>query len=248
MSKHLTESEVIAPSRRHFLLGTAAALGVAGLDGMLPRIALAEASSPQPTFQLPALPYAEGALDPIISARTVGIHYGKHHQGYLTRVNELVAGTPLASLELQVLIQKVAGDPAQTGLFNAAAQTWNHTFYWNSLKPKGGGKPTGKLLTAIEGAYGNFDTFKDTFVKTAVGVFGTGWAWVVIENGKLKIVGTQDAEVPFTKGQTPLLTVDVWEHAYYLDYQNKRKDYVEAVFNGLLNWDFAAENLGRIKA
>ena len=196
-------------------------------------------------FTLPALPYADNALAPVISANTLSFHYGKHHKAYVDNLNKLVAGTEYESATLEKVIADTAGKADKAGIFNNAAQIWNHTFYWNSLKGGGGGQPSGKLAQMIESDLGGFENFKKEFAATTVSQFGSGWGWLAVEGGKLKIVKTGNAEVPFTKGQKPLLTIDVWEHAYYLDYQNRRPDYVNAVIDKLLNWDFAAENLAK---
>ncbi|MCB1824054.1 MAG: superoxide dismutase [Candidatus Competibacteraceae bacterium] len=226
-------------NRRQFLttlLVGSSALAFGGLLGSRPARA---ADSP---FKLPPLPYAENALEPVISARTIGFHYGKHHQGYVNKLNKLVTGTPLADQPLEAVV-KATANPDQTAIFNNAAQVWNHTFYWNSLKPKGGGKPTGALAEMIDKSFGGFEQFKVEFAKAATGQFGSGWAWLVKDGDKLAVVRTGNADNPLVHGQKPLLTVDVWEHAYYLDYQNRRADYVTAVLDGLINWDFAAQNL-----
>ena len=196
-------------------------------------------------FTLPPLPYADSALAPVISANTLGFHYGKHHKAYVDNLNNLAKGTAHEGAALEKVIAESAGKADQVAIFNNAAQIWNHTFYWNSLKPKGGGKPSGKLAAMIDSDLGGYDNFKKELAATTVSQFGSGWGWLVVEGGKLKVVKTSNAEVPFTKGQKPLLTIDVWEHAYYLDYQNKRADYVNALIDQLLNWDFAAENLAK---
>jgi len=195
-------------------------------------------------FTLPMLPYAENALEPVISANTMSFHYGKHHKTYVDNLNNLVKGTDYENATLEKIITETAGKADKAGLFNNAAQTWNHTFYWHSMKPKGGGKPTGKLATMIDSSFGGFDAFRKELATTTVSQFGSGWGWLVLDGDALKVVKTSNAEVPFTKGQKPLLTIDVWEHAYYLDQQNKRAAYVDAVIDNLLNWDFAAQNLG----
>ncbi len=195
-------------------------------------------------FTLPPLPYADNALEPVISANTISFHYGKHHKTYVDNLNNLVKGTDYESASLEKIITETAGKADKAPLFNNAAQIWNHTFYWNSLKGNGGGKPTGKLATMIDAAFGGYDNFRKELSATTVSQFGSGWGWLVVDGGALKIVKTANAEVPFTKGQKPLLTIDVWEHAYYLDHQNKRAAYVDAVIDKLLNWDFAAQNLG----
>ena len=195
-------------------------------------------------FQLPPLPYADNALEPVISANTISFHYGKHHKTYVDNLNNLVKGTDYESASLEKIINETAGKADKAPLFNNAAQIWNHTFYWNSLKGNGGGKPAGKLATMIDAAFGSYDNFRKELAATTVSQFGSGWGWLVVDGGSLKVVKTANAEVPFTKGQKPLLTIDVWEHAYYLDHQNKRAAYVDAVIDRLLNWDFAAQNLG----
>ena len=194
-------------------------------------------------FALPPLPYADTALEPLISANTLSYHYGKHHKTYVDNLNKLVEGKDLASMSLEQIIHASAGKADMAGVFNNAAQVWNHTFYWNSLKPNGGGKPTGAIAAAIDRDLGGYDKFKADLSAAAVTQFGSGWAWLVADAGTLKIVKTGNAEVPLTKGQKPLLTIDVWEHAYYLDYQNLRAKYVETLIDKLLNWDFANQNL-----
>jgi len=195
-------------------------------------------------LNLPPLPYADTALAPVISSNTLSLHYGKHHKGYVDNVNKLVKGTDYESSTLDRIIIETAGKPDKTSLFNNAAQSWNHSFYWNSLKGNGGGKPNGKIAQMIDAAFGSYDNFRKEFSATTVSQFGSGWGWLVLDGGALKVVKTGNAEVPFTKRQKPLLTIDVWEHAYYLDHQNQRAAYVDAVINKLLNWDFAAQNLG----
>ena len=196
-------------------------------------------------IELPALPYAQDALAPVISANTLSFHYGKHHKAYVDNLLKLVAGTELAEQPLEAVIRASAGKADKAGVFNNAAQVWNHTFFWNSLKPGGGGAPTGTVAKGIEAAFGGFDNFKKEFANAAMTQFGSGWAWLVADKGQLKVVKTPNAETPLTSGQTPLLTIDVWEHAYYLDYQNRRADFVAAVIDKLLNWDFANANLAR---
>ena len=193
-------------------------------------------------FSLPPLPYADTALEPLISANTLSYHYAKHHKTYVDNLNKLVEGKDLASMSLEEIIMASSGKSDMSGVFNNAAQVWNHTFYWNSLKPNGGGKPTGAIAAAIDKDLGGYDKFKADLSAAAVTQFGSGWAWLVSDAGALKIVKTGNAEVPLTKGQKPLLTIDVWEHAYYLDYQNLRAKYVETLIDKLLNWDFANQN------
>ena len=196
-------------------------------------------------FQLPPLPYADNALEPVISANTISFHYGKHHKTYVDNLNNLVKGTEFESATLESIVNATAGKADKAPVFNNAAQIWNHTFYWHSMKPHGGGKPSGKLVQMIDAAFGSYDEFRKQFSATTVSQFGSGWGWLVVDGGALKVVKTGNAEVPFTKGQKPLLTIDVWEHAYYLDHQNKRAAYVDAVIDKLLNWDFAAANLAK---
>ncbi|HEY1328940.1 MAG TPA: superoxide dismutase [Casimicrobiaceae bacterium] len=196
-------------------------------------------------FTLPPLPYPENALAPVISANTLSFHYGKHHKAYVDNLNKLVAGTEYEGATLEKIIADTAGKADKAGIFNNGAQVWNHTFYWNSLKPKGGGKPTGRVAQMIDSDLGGFEQFKKDFAQAGVTQFGSGWAWLALEGGKLKIVKTGNADNPLTKGQTPVLTLDVWEHAYYLDYQNRRPDHLNACIDQLLNWDFANANLGK---
>jgi len=196
-------------------------------------------------FSLPDLPYGRGALAPHISEETLNYHHGKHHQAYVTNLNGLIEGTDLADKSLEEIVKKAAGDKAKAGLFNNAAQVWNHTFYWHSMKPGGGGKPTGKIAAMIDSDLGGYDQFVKDFKAAGGGQFGSGWAWLVLKDGKLAITKTPNAETPLTDaGVTPLLTMDVWEHAYYLDYQNSRPNYMDAFLNNLINWDFANKNLG----
>jgi Fe-Mn family superoxide dismutase len=196
-------------------------------------------------FTLPPLPFADGALAPVISANTLGFHHGKHHKAYVDNLNNLVKGTEFEGAALEKIIKDTAGKADKAGIFNNAAQVWNHTFYWNCLKPDGGGKPTGKIAQMIDSDLGGYDKFKTDFAQACVTQFGSGWGWLVAEGGKLKLVKTPNAENPLSKGQTALLTIDVWEHAYYLDYQNRRPDHVNAVIDKLINWNFAAENLAK---
>ena len=195
-------------------------------------------------LELPPLPYAEDALAPHISGKTLSFHYGKHHKGYVDNANKMIDGTGLAKLDLVSLIRTVAKDDAKKGLFNNAAQIWNHDFYWHSMSPKGGGKPKGKLAEQIDKDFGSYDEFRKTFKEKAAGQFGSGYCWLVRgADGKLAIYGTANAETPIADTKdTPLLTTDVWEHTYYLDYQNKRPDYLEAFLDHLVNWAFAEKN------
>ena len=192
-------------------------------------------------YTLPKLPWDEAALDPVISARTISFHYGKHHKAYVDKTNELVAGTRMAGMPLDELVRAAEREKNQR-LFNNAAQAWNHAFFWNCLRP-GGGKASGEIARRIDSDLGGQDKFAEAFAKAAVECFGSGWAWLVDRNGKLEILATSNAATPITTDAVPLLTLDVWEHAYYLDYQNRRPDFAKAVIEKLLNWEFAAQNL-----
>ncbi|WP_104204448.1 superoxide dismutase [Billgrantia saliphila] len=188
-------------------------------------------------FELPALPFDKNALEPHISAETLDYHYGKHHQAYVNKLNELTEGTDDANKSLEEIIKSSSG-----GLFNQAAQVWNHTFYWHCLSPSGGGEPSGALAEAINAKFGSFDKFKETFNANAVANFGSGWTWLIkTADGGVDIVNTSNADTPIAHGQTPLMTIDVWEHAYYIDYRNARPKYLENVWK-VLNWDFVTQN------
>jgi len=194
-------------------------------------------------YVLPPLPYAENALEPVISAKTISFHYGKHHKGYVDNLNKLVAGTEFAGMPLETIITVTAGKADKAAIFNNASQAWNHTFYWKSLTPNGGGEPPVALKKKIEASFGTLDACKKELAAAATTQFGSGWAWLVLDGDKLKVIKTGNADSPLTKGMKLLLTIDVWEHAYYLDYQNRRVDYVNAVLDKLINWNFAADNL-----
>ena len=194
-------------------------------------------------FTLPPLPYAATALEPHMSAKTFEFHHGKHHNAYVVKLNELIAGTEFEKLSLEEIILKTAGDASKAVMFNNAAQIWNHTFFWNSMKPSGGGKPSGALASKIDADFGSYDKFAEEFKNAGLTQFGSGWAWLVVDaSGKLAVRKTANAELPMTKGETALLTVDVWEHAYYIDYQNRRPDFIGTFLDKLANWDFAAAN------
>lgn len=195
-------------------------------------------------YILAPLPYANNALEPVISANTLSFHYGKHHKTYVDNLNNLVANSDLAGKSLEEIIKASVGQADKAAIFNNAAQVWNHMFYWHSLKSNGGGEPTGALKQKIEASFGSVDTCKKEFAQAAVTQFGSGWAWLVVDDGEITVAKTSNAESPITKNFRPLLTIDVWEHAYYLDYQNRRADYVNTVLDKLINWDFAAANLG----
>ncbi len=220
------------------------------IAGMMAVVGNAEPGTPPVlpgSVVLPALPYPENALEPVISVRTMSIHYGKHHKAYVDNLNKLIAVSELTSMPLEEIIRVTTNSKDKDGpaIFNNAAQVWNHTFFWNSMKPQGGGKPTGAMLTAIEASFGDYEKFRQSFLDAAMGQFGSGWVWLVVDKGGLKIIKTSNADTPVAHGQKALITCDVWEHAYYLDYQNRRKDFVAAFLDHLVNWDFAATQLGK---
>ncbi len=193
-------------------------------------------------FEQPALPYEFSALEPHMTAKTFEFHYGKHHATYVTNLNNLTKDSPMATMSLAEIIKATFGDASKAGIFNNAAQVWNHTFFWQSMKPNGGGTPTGALAAQITADFGSLDKFKEEFKAAATTQFGSGWAWLVKDGGCLKITKTGNAENPIAHGQTPLLTLDVWEHAYYIDFQNRRPDFINTYLENLVNWDFAAAN------
>ena len=222
--------------RRTFLAASSALAATVALGGF-PGTARAEA------ITLPALPYPDNALEPVISAKTIGFHYGKHHQGYVTNLNKLLAESEFAGQPLEAIIKATAGKAAHSGIFNNAAQVWNHTFFWNSLKPAGGGVPTGALADAINKKWGSFDEFKKAFQTSAVGNFGSAWTWLVKKpDGSVDIVNMGAAGTPLTTADKALLCIDVWEHAYYIDYRNLRPKFVETFLNSVVNWGFAEKN------
>jgi Fe-Mn family superoxide dismutase len=209
------------------------------------------ARDPDGFFTLPPLPYAQRALAPVISVRTVRFHYEKHHKGYVDKLNTLIAEHGLQHVTLVEIIRRTHGDPERAEIFNNAAQVWNHNFYWQCLKPASrmtGNNPTDELARLIDDTFGSIAALKAELVKKAMAQFGSGWVWLVRNGKSLQVAKTGNAEVPFTSGHVPLLTIDVWEHAYYLDYQNRREEYVTAVIDELLDWKFAAENLTRMEA
>ena len=193
-------------------------------------------------FVLPDLPYAKEELQPYLSAETLEFHHGKHHNAYVTNLNGLIEGTDFAGKTLEEIVMQ-----SEAGVFNNAAQAWNHTFYWDSMKPGGGGEPAGELAEAIVRDFGSYDAFKTEFIQAGVTQFGSGWAWLVLDDGKLKVSKTGNADLPQKHGQIPLLTADVWEHAYYIDYRNLRPKYLEVFLTSLVNWDFAAANYAKAK-
>ena len=194
-------------------------------------------------IELPSLPYEASALEPFISANTLGFHHGKHHQTYVTNTNNLIKGTDLEDASLEKIVLSSANNAEKVGLFNNAAQVWNHTFYWNSMKKGGGGAPTGAIAKKIEEDFGSYEAFAEAFKNAGLTQFGSGWAWLVLKDGKLQIMKTANGDTPMAHGFIAILTVDVWEHAYYLDYQNKRADYLDVFLKNLVNWDFANANL-----
>lgn len=230
----MTSTPASIPLNRRALLVGAAAVAFASTSK---HVLAADA------FTLPPLPYADNALDPVISSNTLGFHYGKHHKGYVDNLNKAAAGTPYADMKLEDVIKDTYGKSDKTAIYNNAAQTWNHTFYWNSLRAKGGGEPPADLKKLIDAAFGSTDALKKELATAATGQFGSGWAWLAADGSKLKVMKTANADSPLTAGLKPLLTIDVWEHAYYLDYQNRRADYVNAVLDKLINWEFAQKNL-----
>jgi Fe-Mn family superoxide dismutase len=199
------------------------------------------------TFELPALPYVRGALEPYISANTLDFHHGKHHATYVKNLNGLLEGSELSGKSLEDIIKASAQDSTKAGIFNNAAQVWNHTFYWHSMKPNGGDKPSGSLADKMNDDFGSFEAFCTAFKQAGATQFGSGWAWLVLEKGTLKVTKTPNADTPLVHGQTALLTCDVWEHAYYLDYQNRRPDYIEVFLKHLVNWEFAQANFKKAR-
>ena len=195
-------------------------------------------------MKLPDLPYAKNALEPHLSARTLEFHHDKHHAAYVNKGNELLQGTDLEGQDIETIIRKTAGDSSKQAIFNNVAQVWNHTFFWHCMKPGGGGKPGGKIAERINADFGGFDKFVEEFKAAGVGQFGSGWAWLVEDGGKLAVMKTPNAENPLHHNKKPLLTVDVWEHAYYLDFQNRRPDFLSTFVEHLINWEFVEKNLG----
>ena len=237
MPEETPRPETTDASRRDFLKGAAATAVAAGALGFPAILKGAEALALSP------LPWSDTALEPVISAKTLSFHWGKHHRGYVDALNGLVKGGPLEGKPLSEIVRASAQDASARAVFNNSAQAWNHDFFWRSLRPKGGAAPSGALAAGIETSFGSLDALKKELVAAGLGQFGSGWAWLVADGAALKVVKTANADTPLTTGQTPLLVLDVWEHAYYLDYQNRRKDYLTAVVDGLLNWEFAASNL-----
>jgi superoxide dismutase, Fe-Mn family len=204
---------------------------------------ISEAGQTASAISLPVLPYAQNALAPAISENTLSFHYGRHHQAYVANTLKLIAGTDLEKASLEEIVKKTAGKADQAGLFNNAAQAFNHAFYWNSMKPGGGGPPAGRIAERIGESFGTYAKFAEAFSSAAATQFGSGWAWLVQDGNKLQVLKTSNADTPIAQAVKPLITIDVWEHAYYLDYQNRRADYIKAFMEKLLNWDFAEKNL-----
>ncbi len=225
----------------HFIRHVAATAAVIAMVAIAARIEAQEAK--QQEIELPKLPYADTALEPVISAKTISFHYGKHHKAYVDKVNALLKDSPLRGKPLEQIVKASAEKEELKSLFNNAAQAWNHDFFWKSMKPSGGGAPKGKLLEALNASFGSFDNFKKQFVENGVAQFGSGWIWVVQDGTSLKVVKTANADTPITRGLVPLLVCDVWEHAYYLDYQNRRADFLGDFLDKLANWEFAEKNL-----
>lgn len=233
--------------------GAFAALSATSLLGMTPARAASNLTSTKEaytmtTITLPPLPYDSKALEPHISSTTVELHHGKHQKAYVDKTNELIKGTELEGKSLEEIMKATYGDASRQVLFNNAGQAWNHILYWKNMAPNGGGKPTGEILTKIEADFGSYEKFAETFKTTGVSQFGSGWVWLVLDNGKLQITKTPNADGPLVHGQKAILGVDVWEHAYYLDYQNRRPDYLTTFLDKLVNWDYAIEQLRSAKA
>jgi Fe-Mn family superoxide dismutase len=228
------------PTRRRFVFGAASTVTAASTLVSAPRLAFGQAP-----FKQGPLPWADDALAPVISAQTVGLHYGKHHAGYYPALNRLLEGDNLAGQPLLEIIKSTAVNPTKQAIFNNAGQIWAHDFYWMSLRANGGGKPSGRLLDMINRSFGDYDKFREQFIAFTVGQFGSGWGWLCAEGDRLTLRRTSNADTPvYVQGVKPLLTIDVWEHAYYVDYQNRRGEYVTALVDKLLNWEFAEKNLG----
>jgi len=238
----MTSEERSAVGRREFLIKSGVAASAA--SSFLAGASTAGAQQVGYTISLPALPYAQDALEPSISANTISFHYGKHHQAYVNNTLKMIAGTEFEKASLEDIIRKTAGKVDQTSLFNNAAQVFNHTFYWNSMTPDGGGEPKGRIADMIGKSFGSYQKFSEAFSNAAATQFGSGWAWLVQDGDKLTVMKTSNADNPIAMSLKPLMTIDVWEHAYYLDYQNRRTDYIKAFVEKLLNWSFAENNLG----
>jgi superoxide dismutase, Fe-Mn family len=237
----MANDRILPLERREFLkISTAGVMCSLALGETGSLLAATQTSS---SISLPPLPYAQNALAPAISENTISFHYGKHHQAYVNNTLKMISGTEFEKASLEEIIKKTAGVKDQTSLFNNASQVFNHSFYWNSMKPGGGGEPQGKIAEKIKESFGSYQKFVEAFSNAAATQFGSGWAWLVLDNGKLQIVKTSNADNPLSTSAKPLISIDVWEHAYYLDYQNRRPDYIKAFVEKLLNWDFAEKNL-----
>jgi Fe-Mn family superoxide dismutase len=232
-------SASVRVTRRRLIAGSAISLAVAAVGR--PYIVAAQTKLAE---AFPPLPYPDNALDPVISSNTIGFHYGKHHKGYYDAMMKAVEGTDLAQQSLEDIVKTTMVNPNRTPVYNAAAQVWNHNFYWKSMRPGGGGQPSGAMADRIGAAFQDYDGFRKEFLAAAMGQFGSGWAWLVEnKDKKLQVMRTPNADTPMAQGMRCLLTCDVWEHAYYLDYQNRRADYVNAWLDKLVNWEFAGQNL-----
>jgi len=237
MSSANSLDNVVNPGRRTFLVAAAGAAVTMAFGRFAGQSFAAGA------VMLPPLPFAESALEPVISARTLSFHYGKHHKGYVDKLNKIIAGTEFAGMPLEKIVSASYGKQDKVAIFNNAAQAWNHDFYWRSLRPGGGGEPPAAFGKILKASFGSVDACRKELAEAATNRFASGWAWLVLVDGKVKVVTTANADNPMTQGMKPLVTIDVWEHAYYLDYQNRRADHVKAVIEKLLNWEFAASNL-----
>lgn len=246
----MSHKDALTYNRRNFLKITGMAGTVLAGSFLIDKISLFGGTPAQaagtaiPAYEIPGLSYSENALEPYISAKTISFHYGKHTQAYFDAVNKLLAEKPMPKLSLKELVAEASKNAADVSLFNNAAQAWNHVFYWQCLTPAKEEQAPTKVVESITASFGNFESFKKEFLTAGVSQFGSGWVWLVKDGDKLKVLNTPNAMTPITSSQIPLLVLDVWEHAYYLDYQNRRADYLEAVFDNLINWNFVAENLG----
>ena len=238
----MSRDRIAEVDRREFLARSGIAV-TAFAAPFLSGESFARAAQAGAIISLPPLPYAQNALEPSISGNTISFHYGRHHQAYVNNTLKMIAGTEFEKASLEDIIKKTAGKPESAGLFNNAAQVYNHTFYWNSMKPGGGGEPGGAIAGRIRDSFGSYQKFVEEFSNAAATQFGSGWAWLVQDGARLRVLKTANAETPITMSLRSLITIDVWEHAYYLDYQNRRADYIKAFVEKLLNWDFAGKNL-----
>lgn len=239
----MSQAEATEGVTRRRLIAGASATVVTLTMATLPKVAFAQQKGP---FPLPPLPYPEDALDPVISARTMSFHYGKHHRAYVDNLNKLIEGTDFMNQTLEEIVKSTLVNPNRVAIYNNAAQAWNHTFFWHSMRPAGGGAPTGPIAEGIGTAFGSYENFRKEFATAASTQFGSGWAWLVEDTDhKLRVMKTPNADTPIAQSLRPLLTIDVWEHAYYLDYQNRRADFINAWLDKLVNWEFASANLAK---